>query len=359
MATVTARKSRGWSVNAATDRHPDLAVLIVNWNGWQDTIVCLESLLRSAYQPSFVVICDNASTDNSLEHIADYLRGNWIAAIPAFGGMTDLTKRAPSHEPFTWMNRADAEGTEAVASTRFVLVKNETNLGFAGGNNVGIRYIRRVAPDAFMLLLNNDTVVPPQFLSSAMSAGLAFESRGGTVLGFPIHLFSAPLEVDELCYRHRFGRGPCPVRDLDGPVGEIVPCESVSGCAMLIAPSVAELLLNERYFLYLEDADYCMRVRRSGQLVGVQLGNPLYHKRSSTVQGGSPLQVYYTRRSKLDYVREFYGLPDYGMTLVRMFFSTMKGVAVSLVQQDWRKAHAYWIATVDHLRRRTGRQWPA
>lgn len=101
----------------------DVAIIILNWNGWKDTIECLKSLNNLNYKNYEVIVVDNGSTDNSVEKIKEYIENK----------------------------------------PKFKLIANEKNLGFAGGNNIGIRYALNNEFE-YILLLNNDTVVDENFL---------------------------------------------------------------------------------------------------------------------------------------------------------------------------------------------------
>src|SRR4051812_20016757 len=139
---------------------PRVGILLVNWNGWKDTLECLESVFRLDYENFVVVLCDNASTDGSVEQIREWSRGT---ASPAT--VADARRGQPagvSQRPITMaeLTRADAEaGGANVRGARLVLVHNGANLGFAEGNNVGIRYLVGQPDIDFVWMLNNDVVV--------------------------------------------------------------------------------------------------------------------------------------------------------------------------------------------------------
>ena len=115
-------------------------VVILNYNGWQDTIACAESVLASNKTPSWIVIVDNASTDTSVDQLRQWA--------------TDKLKR-----PLP-------EG-DAAPSDRLVLVRAQKNKGYAAGNNMGIRLLMRWGADA-VWLLNSDTVVDDKALGAMM-----------------------------------------------------------------------------------------------------------------------------------------------------------------------------------------------
>src|SRR3989338_7450904 len=104
-------------------------IIIVNWNGWQDTYECLDSLSEVVLPQMTeltIVVVDNASTNHSVERLNEYIRNH-------------------------------------SAQKNVVLIKNKQNSGFAGGNNFGIKYAREKQAD-WILILNNDTIVERDFL---------------------------------------------------------------------------------------------------------------------------------------------------------------------------------------------------
>ena len=102
-------------------------IIVLNWNGWKDTIECLNSIIESDYSNYEIIICDNASSDNSILEI---------------------------------------EKWRAKKKVEVILLKNNSNLGFAGGNNVGIRYALGKGDFKYIWILNNDTVVKRNTLSA-------------------------------------------------------------------------------------------------------------------------------------------------------------------------------------------------
>ncbi len=128
------------------DQQQGYSVLILNYNHWRDTQACVESVLSSDVRPRQVVVCDNGSSDGSLAHLVQ-----WVDHY----GVRPLSRRL--------LTRTEAEtgpaGEEHPAED-ILLVDNGANLGYAGGNNVGLRLLLRSGAP-FVWLLNNDTLVAP------------------------------------------------------------------------------------------------------------------------------------------------------------------------------------------------------
>src|ERR1700694_2988487 len=115
-------------------------VILLNWNGWKDTIECLESVFRLNSPDFRVVVCDNASADGSLEKIKQWARGE-LPAESANPLLSHLTL-PPFPKPILYceLTREEAESGTATHSCPLTLIQNGANVGFAAGNNVGLRY---------------------------------------------------------------------------------------------------------------------------------------------------------------------------------------------------------------------------
>lgn len=118
-------------------------VIILNWNGWEDTIECLESVFRNIYPSYTVIVCDNGSHDGSLERIKLWAEGKLDVLVPSHNPLRPLSY-PPVIKPIPYIEyyREDAEkGGINDGKIPLVLIQTGGNLGFAGGNNVGLRYI--------------------------------------------------------------------------------------------------------------------------------------------------------------------------------------------------------------------------
>jgi len=142
-------------------------IVIINWNGWKDTIECLESVFRNDYSNYQVVVCDNGSLDGSMEHITAWAAGGLDVYLPKNDQLRDLSF-PPVSKPIRYVqyDRKEAEsgGKPWADDIRLILIQTSANLGFAGGNNVGFRYALARDDFAYIWLLNNDTVIRPDAL---------------------------------------------------------------------------------------------------------------------------------------------------------------------------------------------------
>ena len=138
---------------AGPETWPKVAIIILNWNGWRDTLECLESVEALTYPNYEVILVDNGSVDDFVARICDWV----MDRLDRWGPVQDRPAVAPE---------ALAPGTQVVLSTsRLLLVRSDENLGFCSGNNLGMRLAARSGAD-FLLILNNDTIVTPDEVPS-------------------------------------------------------------------------------------------------------------------------------------------------------------------------------------------------
>ena len=136
-------------------------IIVLNWNGAADTIACAESVLALAGPPFQLVICDNASADDSITRFRDWAAGRADDSAPA-SAEPGLKEHAGARVPRPLLELANdrtALHHPSPAAGTVVLIQTGSNLGYAGGNNVGIRYALERGDADFFWILNNDTAV--------------------------------------------------------------------------------------------------------------------------------------------------------------------------------------------------------
>jgi len=242
-----------------------IGVVVLNWNNHPDTLACLDSLAGANPRPEAVVVVDNASHDDSVERIRA-----WAAS------------------------RGDGE-------LSFTILIAESNLGYAGGNNLGLRHLAAMPHLAHFLLLNNDATVA-QDCFAWLSRAIANVPNAGLVTG-TIYESAHPNRVWYAGGHFELHRALV-LHDFEVPQGEeVIHTEFVSGCAMLISRPALEAvgLLAECYFpLYMEDAEYSHRVFCAGLPALYAPAARFYHKVGATVgmPSASPRVAYAQARHR-------------------------------------------------------------
>ncbi len=277
-----------------------VAIILVNWNGWHDTLECLESLLLLDYPDFRIVICDNGSRDDSHHQIR-----NWADRFKV---------------PYADYLRVEVEeGGAPSADCLLTLIRNDDNLGFAGGNNVGLRYAIARADIDYCWLLNNDTVVEPDALTQLVARMQKQPEIG--ICGSTIMMYHDRHRVQALGGGHycRWIGLPWHYRGFDrqGKGINQVRAESwlnyVEGASMLVSRQfLAEVgLMCEDYFLYFEEADWAIRAKGRFRM-GYASQSVVYHKvggsigTSSNPANQSDISDYFNIRNRLLFTRRFY-----------------------------------------------------
>lgn len=267
-----------------------LGIVLVNWNGFIDTADCIASIL-AADRPRFdltIVVVDNDSQDGSLAKLADWIESQHYQETETEAQSARISRGAGG----------DASSVRHYVSPHgkpdLYLVGNSVNAGFAGGNNLGIRLLLQRREFDYFWLLNNDTtlradglVALSRYIASHPGAGIF-----GTVL---VHSGSSSIQaLGGVRYNYWTGRGQHIGEGLS--VEEPLPSEAevckelgyVSGASMCVSADFLEKVgfMEESYFLYNEEADWCWRARGFFD-PGVALDVVVYHKEGASIGTGS------------------------------------------------------------------------
>lgn len=242
---------------------PLVSVIILNWNKASETLACLESVTKLEYPNCSIVVVDNGSTDNSVAQIASQF---------------------PEIE----------------------LLETNINLGYAEGNNVGIRHA--LQKDAkYLFVLNNDVRVAPDTLNQLVSVAEQFPKV--TLLGPKVYHLDSSNQIQsaggKLDYLWRSKQ-----RGLDnidyGQFDVIEDVDYVIGAAVLVRANHLKKvgLLDSDFFLYREDIDWCLRVRRAGYRVLYVPGAKIWHRSHHVRERELPRVTYYMARNSLMLLRK-------------------------------------------------------
>jgi len=245
-------------------------ITILNWNGWKDTIECLESVLRNDHTSYQVIVCDNGSEDDSLEKIKSWATGKLLNEISPENPLYSLSF-PPVPKPISFVEytrkELDAVCPANRSDAKLILIDNEANLGFAGGNNVGIRYALARDDFSHVWLLNNDVVMMPDALSHLVRR--MNEKKDAGMCGSTIPYYSALDTVwtlgggiysKWLSRSHSIGNME-PLRDAASRFNVEGTMDYLAGASMLVSRAFLHEvgLLNEEYFLYFEEPDWALR----------------------------------------------------------------------------------------------------
>ena len=297
---------------------PQLGIVLVNWRRPDDSIECLESVLRGTI-PVRIVVVDNASGDGSLDRIAAWAAGSIeaVAASPAMAGPVT----PPIAKPVAVQRLTASEAAITSPTGRLTLIDAGRNGGFAAGNNIGLAHLLLDPGMDYFWLLNNDTIIEPDTAAALVShMGASGAGMCGTVVRYYWH----PDRVQAL-NGHRFnkwtgasiGIGSNQAAGLAfDPAQVAAQTDFVLGASLAVSRDFLTTIgpMEEGYFLYFEEADWAARnaARKRGRFpLGFADKAVVFHKEggsigsSSTPGQQSRLSDYWLNRSRLAYTRRF------------------------------------------------------
>jgi GT2 family glycosyltransferase len=238
---MTTTLPRSLTAAESTLSEPLVCCVLLNWNGWQDTVECLRALALQRYPNLHLIVVDNASTDDSVQRI--------------------LESCPPDRLPYE-------------------LICTPQNLGFSGGCNAGIRRALDLNAD-FVWLLNNDTIAPPDTLTRLLDATHPRAGITGTVLYYHhnptvVQAWGGGKVLPWIGYVTHFTQPE--------PFG---PNTYLTFASVLIRRQVfSDIgLLDERFFMYFDDSDFCFRASHAGWQLAIAADTAVLHKEGGSTNG--------------------------------------------------------------------------
>ncbi|MEN6292102.1 MAG: glycosyltransferase family 2 protein, partial [Methanobacterium sp.] len=219
--------------------NPHVSIIILNWNGWKDTIECLESIYQNNYSNYSIVLVDNNSDDESVDKIKGYCKGEIEVNSPFF-------RYNSKNKPIEILE-CETVGEIKIETVNppfhnLFLIKNDINVGFAEGNNIGIRYALNNLNSDYILLLNNDTVVDKEFIVEMLKVSENDNEIG--ITGPKMYYYDSPNQIWfaggkiswKFCRGLNIGN-----HEVDlGQYDNVARVEFISGCAFLIKKEVID-----------------------------------------------------------------------------------------------------------------------
>jgi GT2 family glycosyltransferase len=263
---------------------PSVAIIVLNWNGLEDTIRCVESLRTISYTNRQIVLVDNGSEGDDVSVLRE-----------RFGALVRI-------------------------------IENDRNYGFAEGNNIGIRYaLENLDPD-YLLLLNNDTALAPDFLTALVDAAEK-DARIG-VIGPHVYDYYRPAILRRNGAGERFdwwrGRGfPVSSGRPDDRNSDMHEADCIEGSCMLARRSVVERvgILDPEYFAYWEETDWCFRMRNQGYRVCVARNSRIWHRAQPFSK--NTRKLYYFLSNNILFMRRNADRKHFLVFLAYFFFVTL------------------------------------
>jgi len=276
----------------------NVSIIVLNWNGWKDTIECLESIYQIDYPNFNVIVVDNNSNNDSINQIKKYCKGMVKVESKYFKYQSANKPIKIEEYSEESLNKIDTIN-ENLSSKNLFLIKNNKNYGFAKGNNIGIHFALNYLNPDYILLLNNDTVVDKLFLNELVSAAendkkigvlgpkvLNYNSLNGDVidsLGGIINLNKYPgyfgISKNILDKPEYFmGLSNDFIDKTEYSTG-LLSRDWISGSSMMIKINGSPIkYLDETYYFGCEDADLCIKMKKEGYKIVTVLNSKIWHK---------------------------------------------------------------------------------
>lgn len=234
-----------------------VAVLILNWNNYGDTAACIESFRKQTYPDYNIIVLDN----NSDQHVYNLL----------------------------------------LKEKDILIIRNSSNLGYAGGNNVGLKYALEELDCQYILIVNNDTIADVNLIGQLVKV---FEQPGVGIVCPAIYYYDDRSKIQFFGENFNWYSGnPSKIKNTQDKT--IVDSDIACGACMLIKREVIEKVgyLTEDYFLLWEDLDYSVRVKRSGYKILCTKKATIWHKVSTSIGKVSNLRLFYSMRNRIIFLR--------------------------------------------------------
>ncbi|MHA4808700.1 glycosyltransferase family 2 protein [Flavitalea flava] len=256
-------------------------IIILNYRNWQDTIECLTSVFGLDYDHFRVIVIDNASGNDSIQHLVRWAGNN--TTLRENFSFTQLDSRDLGHL------------TDPASFPLLTFIQNGKNEGFAGGNNVALRLLKD--PKSLFWMLNPDITVEKNSLTELVNFAALHPERSitGVTLKFQA-------QKDKI---HYYGGGRVNFNSATAVLitkpEDIPQLEYVSGGSLFTKVQALQDigLFPEEYFLFWEETDWCYRARRLGYQVNVCTTAVCYDKVGTTIGRGYLAEYYYTRNGLL------------------------------------------------------------
>ena len=297
-------------------RYKKVSIILLNYNTTDDLIECINSLYNIKYPNYEIIVVDNCSNENEISKLDSYLENK----------------------------------------EKCIFIKNDKNTGFAGGNNLGIKYALYNKTD-YLLLLNSDTLVNDDFLNILVDTvekdkdNIAMVT--GKILYYPdtkkIWYGGGYIDWGKYIGKH-FGEGEYD----NGEYNETKSITFSSGCLMLINTSLKfDKYLPEEYFMYYEDVDYCARILENGYKIIYNPNAVIYHKIGSSSGGEqSAFTIRWANRGRYIFMNKYKNKNSKGEFIfikLKFIFTRIIKFLIMCLKGEFQKAVSLYYGIKDAI----------
>lgn len=343
--------------------HPRVSIIVLNWNGGEDTIECLESLFQITYPNYEVIVVDNNSEDDSVSLIKRWASGQLKVSSKYFKynkgnkpiKFYEYLKQDLSSKSYL---KLKASLDKLPSNKKLFILKNDKNYGYAEGNNIAIRQVLSENQSDYLLLLNNDTVVDNLFLyelvkyaEENMEIGIVgpkiyhynYSSKDNVIQtnGSILNLYTGTTyEIDKNIIENSKNN-------------KRENLNYIWGTSMLVKVELIKKigLLKKGYFMYIEDAEYCYRAKKYSFQTYCVPSSIIWHKLENSSKKISGFTIYYRTRNIFWFEKEYANFFQYFVFIMYYFIFVFSKFTLGCIikKKDFPLLKKYLLAVKEGL----------
>ena len=288
-------------------------IIILNYNGWKDTIECLNSL-SCIQEDCKIVLIDNKSTDDSIDKLEKWIQN------------------------------------QKELSSNLIFIKSSENNGYAAGNNIGIKYVESQEDAQFIWILNNDTLIQEDTFKNLINCYKNLENENIALLGSKI--LNEDFSIQSIGYLNS------KYTEDEIKSKSSIEVEHISGCSIFFrADKIKEIgYIPEEYFLYYEETDWMKHIKQKGFKIFTCLSSQLIHKHAKSTGGiYSPFVIYYMTRNQILFNRKYLNSIEYYLFILKIINrNLLKIVFYSFKNLELSKS--IFTGTIDGILNKKGKK---
>lgn len=326
---------------------PKVTIIILNFNVFQDTIECLESLTQVAYANYNIILVDNKSTNNSIDELI-----KWMKKKSIYNGLIYEVESMNRNQGYKNIMGCIQENKK-----NLILIRNDQNSGFTGGNILGYRFACECLKFDYVMLLNNDTVVDKLFLKEMIKVMEA--DKKIAIAGPKLYLYNKKNQLQCVWSNVNLWKGNASwvggYQYDDGQFDFVKKdCDSISGACFLIRNEVIREIsfLDDIYFCYWEETDYCFRARRAGYSNAYIFKAKIWHKVAKSSKQIKGHLIYWSTRNNFLFMARYANNLQYISFLIYFFCFKFwyYTVIFLLYRRDLQRFGFFWRGIKDGVR---------
>lgn len=288
-------------------------IIILNYNGWKDTIECLNSL-SCIQEDCKIVLIDNKSTDDSIDKLEKWIQN------------------------------------QKELSSNLIFIKSSENNGYAAGNNIGIKYVESQEDAQFIWILNNDTLIQEDTFKNLINCYKNLENENIALLGSKI--LNEDFSIQSIGYLNS------KYTEDEIKSKSSIEVEHISGCSIFFrADKIKEIgYIPEEYFLYYEETDWMKHIKQKGFKIFTCLSSQLIHKHAKSTGGiYSPFVIYYMTRNQILFNKKYLNSIQYYLFITKMISRNLLKI-IFYSFKNLKSSKSIFTGTIDGILNKKGKK---